>query len=231
MGFLIAIEGIEGSGKTTFARRLVNELINGKRKISSLLRDNKISVTYTAEPTNGTYGKILKKVLEGKERRNSFELALLFVLDRLEHVSKLIQPELEKGNIVIVDRYIHSNLAYQGAQKSLKYEILEYLNSFFPEPNIVFLLDIPAEISLKRISPRLAPREIFDHLDFLENVRSYYRVFLHQGIFIKNGYKILDSRKDIKDLIEMALSYLETFLPLILELKKGGIKKELTDFL
>jgi dTMP kinase len=139
---LIVFDGIDGSGKTTYANLL-----------RVVLERDGYSVILTKEPTDGKWGKIIKEImfksreLEGRGK----ELLELFINDRKEHVEKVIQPSLKDGKIVIVDRYYFSTIAYQGALGIDPGEIKKINESFAPIPDLVFLLDISPERALSRI--------------------------------------------------------------------------------
>ena len=104
-GFLVAIEGIDGAGKTTQAA-LLHEYLTS-RELPAIL---------TKEPTDSIYGQKIKKLAQGERHlvkpREEYNL---FIEDRKLHVADLIQPALDKNAIVILDRYYFSTMAYQGA--------------------------------------------------------------------------------------------------------------------
>ena len=139
-GILIAIEGIDGAGKTTQVDLLKNafEAI-GEEPIA------------TKEPTDGPWGR---KIRESAETgRMSLEEELdAFIQDRTEHVKQVIEPALNAGSIVILDRYFYSTIAYQGARGADTAAIKSKMESLFPVPDIVFLLDIEPADGLRRIS-------------------------------------------------------------------------------
>jgi dTMP kinase len=101
---LIAIEGIDGAGKTTQVQMLREALERiGEHPVAS------------KEPTNGRWGKLIKE--SATTGRLSIEDELnAFLHDRTEHVDSLVSPELNKGGIVILDRYFYSSIAYQGSR-------------------------------------------------------------------------------------------------------------------
>src|SRR5271168_4347864 len=101
-GFLIAIEGIDGTGKTTQAHH-----------VQELLQSRKLVVIRTKEPTTGHWGQVLRdSALTG--RLSLEEEVETFIKDRKEHVETKINPALKDGHIVIADRYYFSSMAYQG---------------------------------------------------------------------------------------------------------------------
>jgi dTMP kinase len=141
-GVLIALEGIDGAGKTTQAERL-----------EAALRSGGCDVLRTKEPTDGQWGRKLRE--SGITGRLSPEEELdLFLKDRREHVLTRIQPALEAGKIVIVDRYYFSTVAYQGARGLDPTELLARNEEFAPRPDLLVILDVEPRLGLQRISGR-----------------------------------------------------------------------------
>jgi dTMP kinase len=137
---LIAIEGIDGAGKTTQVEML--------RK--AIERAGETPVT-SKEPTNGPWGKIIKD--SATFGRLSLDQELdAFLNDRREHVAGLVRPALEHGTIVILDRYFYSSIAYQGCRGADSMEIKRIMESEFPIPDAVFILDIDPLESVHRIA-------------------------------------------------------------------------------
>jgi dTMP kinase len=162
-GALICIEGIDGCGKTTHARRLVGSI----RKMG-------FEATYTTEPTDGLYGRIIKqRILNVDEGIPNAVVALLFAADRLDHLEKRIGPLLSKGKIVICDRYIHSSIAYQGAA-GLDIEWVRTINRYATAPDLAVYIDVSPEIGLKRIAGGRRLKSSMESLQNLEAVRTIY---------------------------------------------------------
>jgi dTMP kinase len=137
---LIAIEGIDGAGKTTQVDLLRRALENaGEAPVVS------------KEPTNGPWGKIIKESANTGRLSPADELNA-FLNDRTEHVSSLVKPALEEGRIVILDRYFYSSIAYQGSRGAHYLEIREIMESKFPIPDAVFILDLEPIVSVNRIA-------------------------------------------------------------------------------
>ncbi len=103
-GAFICIEGLDGCGKTTQAKLLVEKLQKSHNAV------------YTAEPSRGKIGTFIRnRILYGEKRPPTDVEALLFAADRIEHVENEIKPALAQGQLVISDRYVYSSLAYQGS--------------------------------------------------------------------------------------------------------------------
>src|SRR4051794_15210691 len=103
-GTLIAVEGIDGAGKTTQVERL-----------AKFLAERKMPVVHSKEPTDSVWGqKIRQSASQG--RLTLEEEVEAFARDRGEHVAQVIGPALARGDIVLLDRYFYSNIAYQGSR-------------------------------------------------------------------------------------------------------------------
>lgn len=177
-GILIAVEGIDGAGKTTQAYLLVEKL----RKLG-------VKAEYTTEPTYGRVGDILRLHVAKMKKREPVYEALLYTADRFEHVKKIIQPKIRKGIVLVSDRYIYSTLAYQGAA-GLDERWLRELNFFAPKPNLTIYIDISPEKSLKRITGR---RTVFEELNYARKVRRFYlKLARKEGFLIFDGTKKID---------------------------------------
>lgn len=140
-GLLIAIEGIDGAGKTTLAQALRAELARTGAPVS-----------LSKEPTAGKWGMQMRDSAAHGRLSPDEELRLL-LLDRKEHVAELIAPTLRRGEIVILDRYFPSNVAYQGAA-GLDVNGLLAANEFAPRADLMLLLDIAPAVGLERIRAR-----------------------------------------------------------------------------
>jgi dTMP kinase len=159
-GYLIALEGVDGAGKTTQARLLTRWL--GKVGVKAV---------YTYEPTDGPVGRLVRKHLAGRLRFSEEVAALLFAADRVEHLNTVIRPALMRGVTVVSDRYLHSSIAYQSASTGRR-RWVEQINSLAPEPDLSIFIDIPVETALKRL--RVRRSEIYERRKFLRSVRRHY---------------------------------------------------------
>ena len=163
----IVFEGIDGCGKSTQLQRL-----------SEALRARGRAVSATAEPTDGEWGRSLRRFLSGKEARTDAELAALFVLDRLEH-NRAIGASLAAGEDVICDRYYYSTLAYQGSV--CDYSWVRHMNCASPDirhPDLCIFLDLTPEAALARIGARGEAREVFEREETLTRVlNTFLQIF------------------------------------------------------
>ncbi len=144
----ITFEGIEGSGKSTQCNLLYD-----------FLDHLGYQVLCSREPGGSQLGIHLRELLlhqDSQSLTNKAEL-LLYLADRAQHVTQVIQPALEQGKIVLVDRYVDSTIAYQGYGRRLDLDLIRSLNYFVTSeawPQLTFLLDLPAEIGLQRARSR-----------------------------------------------------------------------------
>jgi dTMP kinase len=164
-GFLVALEGIDGSGKSTQAELLA----------ASLEKDGR-QVVLTREPTQGPAGQKLQSYLLGPSRHLSPAEELdLFMADRREHVAQVIKPALERGKVVITDRYYYSSVAYQGALGLDPDDILAANEAFAPAPDLVFILDLPVTEAMARLARKgKAARQVSESFPYLKQVAAVY---------------------------------------------------------
>lgn len=154
---LIAVEGIDGAGKTTQAEML-----------AAALREIGHVVVLTKEPTNGPHGRKIRELSTQGTRLSPEEELAYFIDDRREHVDELIEPALLRGDVVITDRYYLSNVAYQGARGLAPNDILERNEKLFPEPAAVLLIEVSPEEGLRRVEARGGElNKSFERIDFL----------------------------------------------------------------
>ncbi len=163
-GLLIAIEGIDGAGKTTQVELLRMALERAGR-----------SVIASKEPTNGPWGTLLRRSAQTGRLSPEEELEM-FIRDRTEHVEQLIRPHLETGDIVILDRYFYSTIAYQGARGADTEAVRERMHALFPIPDAVFILDIDPAAGIHRIAHNRGeePNQ-FENYEGLAAARAIFR--------------------------------------------------------
>ena len=178
MSLFITIEGPEGSGKTTVAKKIVETLTNEGYK-----------TMYTREPGGvGIAEKIRDIILDvNNTNLDPRSEALLYAASRRQHLVEKVLPALEKGYIVICDRFVDSSLAYQGFARDLGIDEIYDINMFAINnkwPDITILLDIDPEVGLSRIMSNR--KQEVNRLD-LEGLNFHNKV--HQGYeIIKEKY-------------------------------------------
>jgi dTMP kinase len=166
-GVFICIEGIDASGKSTQAQWLVRSL-----------RRRGFDAIYTTEPSRGEVGSFIRRfVLQRRRRVPAVVEALLFAVDRVDHVESKIEPALESGKIVVSDRYMYSSLAYQGAA-GLDIGWIEQINKMALQPDLAIYIDVPPEVVVKRIRRR---RSVMETLENQRRVREVYMQLVREG--------------------------------------------------
>jgi len=164
-GLFVVVEGIDGTGKTTLARNIYIRLKN-----------KGFPAIFTFEPTDGLWGKRLRRSFSAPVRLTPEEELEFFLKDRKEHVEKIIRPSLEQKKIVICDRYYFSTMAYQGA-RGLDPEAIRKTNeTFAPVPDLVLLLELDPEAAIKRIrKSRGEVPDNFEQLAYLKKVAGIFK--------------------------------------------------------
>lgn len=163
----IALEGIDGSGKSTQTKLLTEKLAGLGHKVYS-----------TFEPTDNEIGKLIRNILKGNAKADHRVIAGLFVADRLDHLlnsSYGIVKKLEEGYTVICDRYCFSSYAYQGTHMDMNWVIqANSMSAQILRPDVNIFIDVSPEISMQRLHANRDNIELFETLDNLQQVRAKY---------------------------------------------------------
>jgi len=192
-GVFICIEGLDASGKTTQALLLVEEL--NRRGFKAV---------YTTEPSRGEIGRFIRKrVLQREGRVPSVVEALLFAVDRIDHVEREIKPALRDGKIVVSDRYLYSSLAYQGAA-GLDLNWIREINRLALIPDLAIYIDVPPETVFERIRRK---RTVMEDLQTQEKVREVYMGLVKAGTLI-----LIDGNRPAEEVSKDILSVVTNFL-------------------
>jgi len=192
-GIFICIEGLDASGKTTQVRFLVEEL--NRRGFEAV---------YTTEPSRGEIGRFIRKrVLQRKGRVPSVMEALLFAVDRIDHVEREIKPALKEGKIVVSDRYLYSSLAYQGAA-GLDLNWIREINRLALTPDLAIYIDVPPETVFERIRRR---RTVMEEMQTQRKVREVYMSLVKAGTLV-----LIDGNRPAEEVSKDTLSVVTDFL-------------------
>ena len=214
-GVFISFEGGEGSGKSTQAKLL-----------KDYLETQGHTVTLTREPGGTKLGKELRDILlHTHDEVSPRAEALLYAADRAHHVETLIRPALERGEIVITDRYLDSSIAYQGAGRVLSPGEVGRISRWATEsliPTLTIIIDLPSEIGLGRLKSR--DRLERESLDFHERVR---QEFLSMALLDPERYLVIDGRQSIEDLNRAIVDRVMELRDLNKIEKKPKIKKRI----
>lgn len=197
-GVFVAFEGGEGAGKTTQVRLLHDWLL--ERGQPTML---------TFEPGDTPVGQALRAILLGHETGvlASRTEALLYAADRAEHVARVVRPALERGDVVVTDRYLDSSIAYQGAGRELEPDDVARLSRWATDdlvPDLTVLLDLDPELGLRRFDTP-ADRLEAEPLAFHRRVREG---FLALAAATPHRYLVLDAsapRDDVQAAVRQRL--------------------------
>jgi dTMP kinase len=194
-GIFIAFEGGEGTGKSTQSKLL-----------KKWLEQEGEEVVLSREPGGTDLGQGLRKILLGHETGaiSPRAEALLYAADRAHHVFSTIRPALDRGEVVITDRYFDSSIAYQGAGRVLQPNEVARISRWATEslfPTLTIIIDQPAEIGLARLKSR--DRLEAEPLAFHERVRNEY---LQIASLDPERYLIVDGTQSIDDIHEEIIS-------------------------
>ncbi|WP_290818724.1 dTMP kinase [Halovivax sp.] len=188
---LVTLEGIDGSGKTTVWEALVAEFPDA---------------TFTREPTDSRYGDAVYESIADEDADPLAEL-FLYTADHADHLARVIEPALERGDLVISDRYADSRYAYQGA--TLEGEIdrpMAYVRgihaAFTIEPDLTLYFDLDPETA----AARAGSTNKFERADYLARVRENYEHLLEHD---PHRFVRIDATQPPEDVIEGAIRVVE----------------------
>ena len=175
-GLFITFEGCEGSGKTTVIEGVLKHL-----------EDNNVKVIKTREPGGIKISEDIRNVILDVNNTNMDEIteALLYAASRRQHLVEKVIPYLEKGYVVICDRFLDSSLAYQGHARGIGIDKVYNINLSATDgilPDLTILIDIKPEVGLKRIASNNREQNRLD----LEKMSFHEKVY--------EGYKIVEER-------------------------------------
>jgi dTMP kinase len=185
-GFFIVLEGLDGCGKSTHRRR-----------VAERLRELGFEVVETREPSDGPVGRLLRECSERGLRFPAEVEALLYAADRLLHVYETVEPALREGRLIVSERYLHSSIAYQGAE-GVDIEWIRELNRFAPKPDIAILLDIKPEIAVERMRDRRLTA--YEDYEIQRRVREIYLRLVEEGELVR-----IDAERPVEEVGEELL--------------------------
>ena len=188
-GVFVCFEGGEGSGKSTQSR-LLREWLEAEG----------YAVLLTFEPGDTEVGRQLRRIVLSPETGQLSDRteALLYAADKAEHVDTVVQPALDRGEVVVTDRYVDSTLAYQGAGRSLDVAEVEQVARWATHdlrPHLTVVLDLAPEHGLGRFEER--DRIEGESVEFHERVRA---AFLEMAAADPEHYLVLDARLPVEEI-------------------------------
>ena len=200
-GVFIVFEGGDGSGKSTQVARLV----------ASLRADGR-TVVATREPGGTPIAEKIRRVVLDPENHEMCDRAeaLLFAAQRAEHVHHVVRPAIERGEIVVSDRYMDSSIVYQGIGRGLGRDAVRDLNLWATEglrADLTVVLDMPSEIGLERVGTpdriEAGPREMHSR------IRDYY---LEMAAGDPQHYLLINARQSIGAIASVVLARVDELL-------------------
>jgi len=210
-GWFITFEGVEGSGKTTQIRLA-----------GQFLREMGFSVVMTQEPGGTPLGERIREILLN---RGGFDISgdaevFLFAAARAQHTAAVILPALERGQVILCDRFSDATIAYQAFGRGLPLEAVREvcrLASRGLSPHMTLLFDLPVEKGLERAFRRIAGRDEDrredrfeqEHLDFHHRIREGYLAIAREE---PHRVKIIDASRDIEPTRHEVCLMLSSFL-------------------
>ncbi len=209
-GFYIAIEGIDGSGKTTQVD-LLTEYLQKKGH----------TVVQTREPRKdvGVIGKLIQEILHGKEKVPPVAFQYLFTADREIHHEELIKPSLKSGKTIVSDRCFWSAVPYgildrggdleenSGKFILMAQSILSMYHQF-TVPDITFYLDIPLDVAMKRLKSMQGQWEIYEDEEKLKKTIKGYNWLLKE---FPKEFTIVDGQKSVEEVHKEILAAVDNF--------------------
>ncbi len=204
-GIFITFEGPDGSGKTT----AINEVIKYFENLN-------FNIVKTREPGGSELAEKIRNLILDKDNPiDKHAEALLYAASRAQHINDTIKPALDKGEVVLCDRFIDSSLAYQGVARGLGIDEVLKLSEFAIQgilPDLTIFFDIAPKDAIQRIkdnSQREVNRLDLEKLSFHEKVYSGYKKVTDM---YPKRIKVIDASKDIPKVLDQVLFIIEDYL-------------------
>ena len=196
-GRFVSFEGIEGCGKTTQIALL-----------SEVLSQRHIPHSVTREPGGTAVGEGIRKILLHSETIHLTAAAelLLFYASRSQNILEKIEPSLEKGEVVICDRFYHASMAYQGYGRGIPIDFIEKLTDLVcgdRRPEITVLLDIEPEVGLSRARARNSGHAEDEGRFEMEDIAFYTRIregYLDLAAREKDRIRVIPANRSIEEI-------------------------------
>ena len=204
-GFFIVFEGGEGAGKSVQAKLLTDKI-----------RQNGLQVVVTREPGGTRIGEQIRVITHDTENVDLDPVAEAYLMaaSRAQHVRETIAPALEAGKIVISDRFVDSNIAYQGFGRNLGEDVITKLNELAVDGAIadkVILLNVPPEVGHSRLNNENKKKDRLDmqQKDFYDRVHEGYLTLAKK---FPNRYVVIDATKSVSEVASSVWDVVRTLL-------------------
>lgn len=178
----IVFEGIDGAGKSSHIPR-----------VAKAAESRGMEVVLTREPGGTPLGERLRSLVLTEPMDPDTELLLMFAA-RNEHVKKVIKPALQRGALVLCDRFVGSTYAFQGGGRRLDMTRIESLHAWsdIPKPDATFLFDLPTEIATQRMQDRVLDKFELEGQAFSARVRAAYLKMVDESFIVIDSSKPYD---------------------------------------
>lgn len=196
---LIVLEGLDGAGTTTQARRLVEHLRRRGQRAHG-----------TREPSDGPIGRLIREMLIGQHavaagaiRQSTF--GLLFAADRMDHLQREVEPQLAAGATVISDRWYHSSLAYQGTGADRDW--ITTLNARARRPDLTLFLQVRPEVAAQRRVAAGRVQELFEDLAMQQDVDAGYQATIAELSALGERIEVIDGELPMDAVFQQILAH------------------------
>ena len=193
-GLLITFCGLDGCGKTTMISQLMDELNENHtifltKQPTDFVRSSQIFRTYMDSPVHDQY--------------DYRSLSLLAASDRLQHINKVILPQLKEGNIVLSDRYFYSCLANLRARGYKRDRWIYDIAKSVIAPDIAFFFDLPVEMAVSRVRSRAAEKNRYIDMELQYRLKDEYRTICREngGILLSTDKSVDETFREMMDFI------------------------------
>lgn len=198
-GYLFSFCGLDGCGKTTMLTRLEKEL------------GEKFPTFMTKQPTNAVRESDIFRTYMDNPDHDAYDyrsLSLLAASDRLQHVNKVIEPQMAQGNVVISDRYFYSCLANLRARGFENDQWIYEIAESVVKPDVAFFFDVPVETSVKRVRSRIEEKDRYIDMELQYKLRDEYIKICraNNGVLISTEMPIEDCFAIVKREVERVMN-------------------------
>ena len=198
-GYLFSFCGLDGCGKTTMLTRLEKEL------------GEKFPTFMTKQPTNAVRESDIFRTYMDNPDHDAYDyrsLSLLAASDRLQHVNKVVEPQMVQGKVVISDRYFYSCLANLRARGFKNDQWIYEVAESVVKPDVAFFFDVPVETAVKRVRSRIEEKDRFIDMELQYKLRDEYIKICkaNNGVLISTEMPIEECYAIVKREVERVMN-------------------------